>query len=97
GTEPRSFDARRTHTNIEWRGHFDRIAVEGATSEQRTVFATALYHSLIKPCFAPDESPFWSTSRSFVFDIATMWDIYETQLPLITALAPNRAIELVSA
>ena len=97
GTEPRSFDTRRAHTNLEWRGHFDRIAVEGATGERRTVFATALYHSLIKPCFAPDESPFWSTSRSFVFDIATMWDLYKTQLPLLTVMAPDRAVELVAA
>jgi len=92
-----AFDARRARTQLEWRDHLDRVVVEGATSEQRTVFATALYHSLVKPCFAPDESPFWTTSRSFVFDIATMWDLYKTQLPLLTVLAPDRAVELVSA
>ena len=62
---------------------------------QRTVFATALYHSLIKPCFADDESPFWPTSGPFAFDICTMWDIYKTQLPLLTAIAPDRAVELL--
>jgi len=97
GDGPRSFDARRFETQADWRNRLGGIVVEGGSSEQRTVFATSLYHSLIKPCFAPDESPFWSTSRSFVFDIATMWDIYKTQLPLITALAPDRAVELVSA
>jgi putative alpha-1,2-mannosidase len=97
GSEPHCFDARRTLTQTDWRDHLDRVAVEGGTSEQRTVFATSLYHSLLKPCFAPDESPFWSTSRSFVFDIATMWDIYKTHLPLMTAIAPDRAVELVSA
>lgn len=97
GDDRRCFDSRRRQTHIDWRGHLDRIAVEGGTSERRSVFATSLYHSLIKPCFAPDESPFWSTSPSFVFDIATMWDIYKTQLPLMTAIAPDRAVELVSA
>lgn len=97
GTEPRCFDTRRAQTHLEWRNHIDQIAVEGETSEQRTIFATSLYHSLIKPCFAPDESPFWSTSRSFVFDISTMWDLYKTQLPLLTLIAPDRAVELVSA
>ena len=58
-----------------------------ATAERDTVFATALYHSLIKPCLAPDESPFWPADGPFVFDISTMWDIYRTQLPLLTALA----------
>ena len=33
----------------------------------------------------------------FVFDICTMWDIYRTQLPLITALFPDRAVELANA
>lgn len=97
GDERRSFDRRRQETSADWRDHLGRIAVEGGSSEQRTVFATSLYHSLIKPCFAPEESPFWSASRSFVFDIATMWDIYKTQLPLLTAIAPDRAVELVSA
>jgi predicted alpha-1,2-mannosidase len=97
GTEPGCFDARRSRTHSEWRAHFDRIVVEGTSSEQRTVFATALYHSLIKPCFAPGESPFWSTSSSFVFDISTMWDLYKTQLPLLATVAPERAVELASA
>ena len=95
--EPKAFDRRRAETHQEWRNHFDRIAIEGATSDQRTIFGTALYHSLIKPCFAPDESPFWTTSKSFVFDISTMWDLYKTHLPLMTLLAPDRATELVAA
>ena len=67
------------------------------SSERRTVFSTALYHSLIKPCFAANESPFWPMDGPFVFDLCTMWDIYRTQLPLITALFPERAVELANA
>ena len=97
GTGVRCFDTRRAATQDTWRSQLDRIAIETPSSEQRTIFATSLYHSLIKPCHAPDESPFWSTSRSFVFDIATMWDLYKTQLPLLTLVAPERAVELISA
>ena len=32
-----------------------------------------------------------------MFDICTMWDIYRTQLPLITALFPERAVDLANA
>ena len=39
----------------------------------------------------------WPTDGPFVFDICTMWDIYRTQLPLITALYPARAVELANA
>ena len=80
---------RRVATRATWSTHLDTIRVETTSSERRTVFSTALYHSLIKPCFAPNESPFWPASGPFVFDICTMWDIYRTQLPLITAARPR--------
>lgn len=91
------FDTQRARARAEWAHQLDAIRIESTSPERRTVFATALYHSLIKPCFAPDESPFWPTSGPFVFDICTMWDIYRTQLPLLTTLFPSRAVELANA
>ena len=84
-------------TAAAWREHLDTIRIETPSTARRTIFATALYHSLIKPCFATGESPFWPNNGPFAFDICTMWDIYRTQLPLITALFPDRAAELANA
>ena len=92
-----AFEVRRQHTATAWREHLGRIEIETPSTSRQTIFATALYHSLIKPCFAAGESPFWPTNGPFVFDICTMWDIYRTQLPLITALFPGRAVELANA
>ncbi len=92
-----SFEERRRLTTISWEEHLGRIDIETPSPMRRTVFATALYHSLIKPCFAPNESPFWPGSGAFAFDVCTMWDIYRTQLPLVTALFPDRAVELANA
>ncbi len=97
GDEPSSFESRRAATRALWRDDLSRVRVESGSSDRQTVFATALYHSLIKPCFARDESPWWPGSSPFVFDLATMWDIYRTQLPLLTALLPDRAVELANA
>lgn len=91
------FDARRTDTAAAWRAHLDTVSVETTNEDRRRIFSTALYHSLIKPCFAGGESPFWPMDGPFVFDLCTMWDIYRTQLPLITALFPDRAVELANA
>lgn len=92
----RTFERRRGATRSTWNEHLSAIRVESSDRERQKVFSTALYHSLIKPCFAPDESPFWPTNGPFVFDLCTMWDIYRTQLPLITALFPDRAVELAN-
>ncbi len=96
-TRQEAFDTRRTATKRAWREHLGTIAVDTDDADRETVFASALYHSLIKPCFAPGESPFWPADGPFVFDLCTMWDIYRTQLPLISTLFAQRSVELANA
>ncbi|GAA3597608.1 GH92 family glycosyl hydrolase [Kineosporia mesophila] len=92
-----AFDRVHIATSERWADHLGRIQVEGGTPARRTVFSTALYHSLIKPCIADDESPFWPYGGPFAYDICTMWDIYKTQLPLLEAIAPDRAVDLMES
>jgi putative alpha-1,2-mannosidase len=98
GTAPEPvFDVVRSRTEARWDDHLGRIQVDGGTPARRQVMATALYHSLIKPCFGDDESPFWPASGPFAFDICTMWDIYKTQIPLLMTIAPQRAVDLLES
>lgn len=97
GPGPGRFDARRERTRKTWRKHLKTISVDTPSPERKTIFSTALYHSLIKPCFANSESPFWPSEGPFAFDLSTMWDIYRTQLPLLITLFPDKAVELANA
>src|SRR5690242_18073960 len=97
GPDPQAFNVVRSRTRARWREHVGRVQVEGGTPARRTVFGTALYHSLIKPCVADDESPFWPNSGPYAFDVCTMWDIYKTQLPLLAAIAPDRFTDLLES
>ncbi|MCB7137376.1 glycoside hydrolase domain-containing protein [Cellulosimicrobium marinum] len=97
GPGPESFTVRRATTSTTWDDHLELVEVDGVDDDRRSVFATALYHSLVKPCLAPDESPFWPTDGPFAYDLSTMWDIYRTQLPLLTTFWPERAVELATA
>ena len=97
GPGPSSFATRRRSTATAWETHLGAVSVDAASAERETVFGTALYHAMIKPCFAPNESPFWNLDGPFAFDICTMWDIYRTQLPLLTTLFPERSVELATA
>ena len=45
GPDPHSFDTRRSQTRAAWSEQLDTIRVETTSSERRTVFSTALYHS----------------------------------------------------
>jgi len=43
------FDKVRREADALWASHLGRINVEGGTPDQKTIFYTALYHSLIHP------------------------------------------------
>ncbi|MDI6097143.1 glycoside hydrolase family 92 protein [Actinoplanes sp. NEAU-A12] len=97
GTGQPAFETVRARTRARWRDHLGRIQVDGGSPARRTVMATALYHSLIKPCIADDESPNWPDPGPYAFDICTMWDIYKTQMPLLSAIAPDRYGDLLDS
>ncbi len=97
GPDRPAFEVVRKRTRESWREHLGKVQVDGGTPARRSVLATALYHSFVKPSFAADESPFWPTSGPYAFDICTMWDIYKTQLPLLAALTPDRFTDLLES
>ncbi|WP_275410051.1 glycoside hydrolase domain-containing protein [Actinoplanes campanulatus] len=97
GAGQTAFETVRARTRSRWRDHLGRVRVEGGTDARRTVMATALYHSLIKPCIAEDESPNWPDPGPYAFDVCTMWDIYKTQIPLLSAIVPDRAGDVLES
>ncbi|MFC7430758.1 MULTISPECIES: glycoside hydrolase domain-containing protein [unclassified Agrococcus] len=98
GADPEGrFDGRLAATEALWADALGRIEIDAPSPQRRQAFGTALYHSLVKPAFAEDESPFWPRDGDFAFDLCTMWDVYRTQLPLLTALAPDRAVALANS
>ncbi len=89
------FESLRQKAADTWQESMGKIRIEGGTTAQRRTFATSLYRSLIKPCRADDESPFWPWDGPFFFDLSTMWDMYKTQLPLAMSLFPEFGSALV--
>lgn len=78
-----------------WEPYLSRIEIEGGTEDQRRVFFTALYHSLLKPADFLDENPFTRQPGPFFFDLSTLWDLYKTQLPLMMSLWPEKGTAFV--
>lgn len=93
----RRFSVSTEHAADRWDGKLQAIEIEGGTDEQRRTFRTSQYRSLIKPCEAHDESPFWPWDGAFFFDMSTMWDLYKTQLPLAMSLYPDFARDFINA
>ena len=48
-TQALNFDKIKEKSNAEWNKLLSRIKVEGGTEDDKTIFYTALYHTLIHP------------------------------------------------
>ncbi|HET7309741.1 MAG TPA: GH92 family glycosyl hydrolase [Mycobacteriales bacterium] len=97
------FDRVRRAARTAWDRELGRAIVQGGTSGQRTMFATALYHALLQPrTFSDADGRYpgmdgnvhvargWTMYADF-----SGWDVYRTQIPLLALLEPQRASDVV--
>ena len=92
-----SFDDVLARAEADWREHLDAFEVETDSPEDRTKFYSALYHSLVKPVSARDDSPLWPADGPCMLDLCTLWDQYKTLYPMLMSVYPNWGRELVAS
>jgi predicted alpha-1,2-mannosidase len=80
----------------EWEDYLSAVEVWGGTEDERSIFATALYHSLQMPSLYSDadfryrgfDGEIHNDGRPFYNDFS-LWDTYRTTHPLYTLLWPQ--------
>jgi predicted alpha-1,2-mannosidase len=95
--ENSSFDAVREQTRKLWDRALGKITVGGGTEDERTVFYTALYHTMIDPRMFSDvdgrypggDKLIHKTDRYSRRTIFSGWDVFRSQFPLQTIINPT--------
>ena len=99
-----TFDDLRIQARTQWSDALGRIRIEGGTAEQRTVFYTALYHTLIHPNLLSDtdgEYPLMERSGDAGiadgdrYTVFSLWDTYRNVHQLLTLVYPERQLDMV--
>ncbi|MGI8467227.1 MAG: GH92 family glycosyl hydrolase [Pyrinomonadaceae bacterium] len=99
------FDAMRRNAQAVWNGWLNRIKVDGATSEQKEIFYTALYHALLSPNVFSDVNGEYigfdrkiHTARGYKhYTNISDWDIYRSQVQLEALLAPRETGDVMQS
>ncbi len=96
-----SFAAVKSAAQRQWNSLLGKIDIGGGTTAQRTVFYTALYHSLLAPSVFSDDNGQYAGANGgvrtvdpgqhAVYTNVSGWDIYRTQAPLEALLDPVAA------
>jgi putative alpha-1,2-mannosidase len=89
------FEKTKAMAAAEWERFLGALEID-AGPERRGLFYSSLYHSLAKPCNISGDSPFWNDDPCWV-DLATLWDAYKAQLPLLFTLYDREGSSLVNS
>jgi predicted alpha-1,2-mannosidase len=93
-----NFNQVLTETQLRWEEYLGKIEVDAkAQTEQKQMFYTALYHTLLMPVDRTGENPLWNSGSPYYDDFYAIWDTYRTSHPLITIIAPTKQAEIVNA
>ncbi len=93
-------DARRAEVEAQWRDRLDRVQVVGGSDDDRVVFATALYHTLLMPSRLDDvdgryrgiDGEIHTTETPYYSDFS-LWDTFRTLHPWYLLAWPDLQLD----
>ena len=95
------FDKVRDRAHSAWNESLRRLEIEGGTHDEQVVFYTALYHTLMGENLYSDRDGRYAGMDGKVHKILSPqkaqystfsgWDVYRSQLQLLTLIAPDLA------
>jgi glycosyl hydrolase family 92/F5/8 type C domain-containing protein len=97
------FDAVAEVASKRWNEALGRIELEGGTTEERTIFYTALYHALLTPnVFSDVDGRYRGMDKQIhvaenrrQYTVFSLWDTFRAAHPLFVLLEPERTREFV--
>jgi len=99
------FDRVRNDARELWNKELSRIKIDGATDDQKEIFYTAMYHSLLAQYISQDVDGKYFGSDKKVHEAKgydfygsfSCWDTYRTQHPLLTLIAPDHVNDFIKS
>ena len=99
------FDGIREKAHWTWNTQLSKMAVKGGTDEEKAVFYTALYHTLIDPRTFEDVDNLYiggdkklQVSENFTKrTVFSGWDVFRSQFPLQTLINPVVVNDMINS
>ncbi len=97
------FGSVRSSAKSIWNKELSKIVVEGGTDNQKTVFYTALYHTMVNPNIYMDVDGSYRGRDLKVhkaldftnYTVFSLWDTYRAYHPLMTIIDQKRTLDYI--
>jgi predicted alpha-1,2-mannosidase len=91
------FDAIKNSAHLNWEKELSKINVEGGSEDEKTIFYTALYHTLISPYLFSDvdgryrgmDKKIYNSNGKNIYTVFSLWDTFRAFHPLLTITDPD--------
>jgi len=98
-----SFEQLREHTKKEWIKALSVVAIDDSNEQNKTIFFTALYHSLLVPWIISDvdgnyrgrDRLIHKRSGENEYGHFSPWDTFRSLHPLLCLLYPNKESDII--
>lgn len=95
--EEKSFEAVKSEAEALWNQALSKVQISGGTADEKTVFYTALYHTMIDPRKFSDidgrykggDNKIYNNEQFTKRTIFSGWDAFRSQFPLQTIINPS--------
>lgn len=100
----KNFDSVLAEARNSWDRDLSKIWVEGGTEDEKTIFYTALYHTLIHPNILQDVNGEYPAMESLKtqkvkqgnrYTVFSLWDTYRNVHQLLTLVYPDKQLDMV--
>lgn len=102
----KSFEQIKASAYDQWNRELSRIKVEGGTNEEKVVFYTCMYHSMIDPrthqdvdgnYIGGDQNVHNANGEFHKRTIFSGWDVFRSQFPLQTIINPTLVSDMINS
>lgn len=98
-----NFEKIRGEAEERWNDILGKIRVEGRNRDQKKIFYTALYHTLLSPNLFSDVDGFYRgtdlkihhTDEFEVYTMFPLWETFRAKFPLFTIIEPKRTVHFI--
>lgn len=98
------FDSTEKNANRLWEKELSKVRIKGGSDDERKIFYTALYHTLIAPSeFCDVNGDYRGANDSIVkgapfrcYTTYSLWDTYRAAMPLLSIIQPERYADMIN-
>lgn len=99
------FEAAKNAASDAWEKELSKIRIEPQDAAQKTIFYTALYHTMVAPALFSDSNGEFKGVKGTVqkaesykrYTVFSLWDTYRALHPLLTFTQPARVNDMIKS